>query len=56
MSHFSTIKTQYNNCKVLLQSLKQMGLKVTESEQPVQLKTTWNSQGVAHIVVERSPV
>ncbi|WP_232285747.1 DUF1257 domain-containing protein [Crocosphaera chwakensis] len=56
MSHFSTIKTQYNNRKVLLQSLKNMGLKVTEHQQPVQLNTTWSSQGVAHLVVERSQI
>ncbi|WP_231607072.1 MULTISPECIES: DUF1257 domain-containing protein [Crocosphaera] len=56
MSHFSTIKTQYNNRKVLLQSLKNMGLKVTEHQQPVQLNTTWNSQAVAHLVVERSQI
>ncbi len=56
MSHFSTINTQYNNRKVLLQSLKQMGLKVTEHEQPVRLNTTWNSQAVAHLVVERSQI
>lgn len=56
MSHFSTIQTQYNNRKVLLQSLKNMGLKVVEHQQPVQLNTTWNSQGVAHIVVERSQI
>ncbi len=54
MSHFSTIKTQYNNRKVLLQSLSNMGLKVTEHEQPVRLNTTWSSKAVAHLVVERS--
>ncbi len=56
MSHFSTIKTQYNNRKVLLKSLSNMGLKVTEHEQPVRLNTTWNSQAVAHLVVERSQI
>ncbi|MGK7955968.1 MAG: DUF1257 domain-containing protein [Crocosphaera sp.] len=56
MSHFSTIKTQYNNRTVLLQSLKQMGLKVTEHQQPVQLQTTWSSQALANIVVERSQI
>ena len=56
MSHFSTIKTQYNNRKVLLQSLKQMGLKVTEYQQPVQLNTTWNSQGFANLIVERAQI
>ncbi len=56
MSHFSTIKTQYNNRKVLLQSLNNMGLKVTEHEQPVRLNTTWSSQAVAHLIVERSQI
>lgn len=56
MSHFSTIKTQYNNRKVLLKSLNNMGLKVTEHEQPVQLNTTWNSQAVAHLVIERTQI
>ena len=56
MSHFSTIKTQYNNRKVLLQSLNNMGLKVTEHEQPVRLNTTWSSKAVAHLVVERSQI
>ena len=56
MSHFSTINTQYNNRKVLLQSLKQIGLKVTEHQQPVQLNTTWSSQAVAHLVIERSQI
>ena len=56
MSHFSTIKTQYNNRKVLLESLKHIGLKVTEHEQPVQLNTTWSSQAVAHLIIERSQI
>ncbi|MGK7955818.1 MAG: DUF1257 domain-containing protein [Crocosphaera sp.] len=56
MSHFSTIKTQYNNRKVLLQSLNNLGLKVTEHEQPVRLNTTWSSKAVAHLVVERSQI
>ncbi|MDJ0615611.1 MAG: DUF1257 domain-containing protein [Calothrix sp. MO_192.B10] len=56
MSHFSTIKTQYNNKNVLLQSLKQMGLKVTEHEQPIQLQTNWSSQAFANLVVERSQI
>ncbi|MEM8779408.1 MAG: hypothetical protein AAGF26_11160, partial [Cyanobacteria bacterium P01_G01_bin.49] len=56
MSHFSTVRTQYSNKKLLLQSLKQMGLEIAEHLQPVQLKTDWNTQGLAHLVIGRSQI
>lgn len=56
MSHFSSVRTQYSDKKLLLQSLKQLGLKVTEHSQPAQLQTRWESQAVAHLVIERSQI
>ena len=56
MSHFSTIKTLFSNKKLLLQSLKQLGLEVKEHTEPVQLKTDWNTQGLAHLVIDRNQI
>jgi hypothetical protein len=56
MSHFSTVRTQYSNKKLLIQSLQQMGLNVIEHPQPVQLQTGWNSQAIAHLVVDRAQI
>ncbi|MGK7931504.1 MAG: DUF1257 domain-containing protein [Microcystaceae cyanobacterium] len=53
MSHFTTVRTQYKNKKLLLKSLKQMGYQPVSHSQPVRLQTMWSSRAVAHIVIPR---
>lgn len=53
MSHFTTVKTQYKNKKLLLKSLEQMGYQPVEHPQRVRLQTKWSDLAYAHIVVPR---
>ncbi len=54
MSHFTTVRTQYKNKKLLLKSLKQMGYEPVDHPKPVRLQTQWSSQAIAHIIIPRS--
>ena len=53
MSHFSTVRTQYTNKRLLIESLKNLGLTLTEHTTPVHLNTRWSDSATAHLVVSR---
>lgn len=53
MSHFTQVKTQISSEFALLTALKAMGLNPDVHQQPVLLRTRWNSKDYAEIVVPK---